>query len=313
MSYTKIIGYFPSSDNITTLTYYIYTPNVSPKAILQISHGMCEYIERYEEFIEYLTNLGILVCGHNHLGHKESIIKKEYLGYFHNKKGYLFLIKDLYHMTMLIKKKYSDLPYFLFGHSMGSFILRSYLGLYSNKDSALLTGAIICGTGGTNPFSDIGITIIESIKKQKGALYRSNFIHHLMFGNYLHHIKNPRTSFDWLTKDTNIVDDYINDPYCNMLFTLNGFENLIQINKLANSKHCYEHYSKTIPIYLISGAMDPVGNYGKGVLEVYQKLKEQGLHDVTLRLYPGDRHEILNELDRQQVYENISNWVFRYL
>lgn len=305
MNYTKEVHKTKSSNGETNITYYIYKPLHEPKAILQISHGMCEYLERYEDFIDFLTGNDILVCGNDHLGHKNSVISKDHLGYFAPKDGWKYLVKDLAKITYIMKDSYPNVPYFLLGHSMGSFIAR----LYISQFSSFVDGAIICGTAGSNPMIDIATFLTASVRKAKGDFYRSPFINKLMFGAYNKKYKPVRTSSDWLSKDEAIVDKYRNDEYCTFNFTASAYCDLVKLLRLISSNAWYNSIPKNLPIFLISGDMDPVGNYGKGILEVERRLKERNLTDLTMKLYKDDRHEILNELDRQTVYEDVLNWI----
>lgn len=305
MNYTKEVHKTKSSNGQTNITYYIYKPLDEPKAILQISHGMCEYLERYEDFIDFLTGNRILVCGNDHLGHKNSVVSKDKLGYFAPKDGWKYLVKDLAKITYIMKDSYPNLPYFLLGHSMGSFIAR----LYISQFSSFVDGTIICGTAGSNPLIDFASLLTTLVYKIKGEFYRSSFINKLMFGSYNKKYKTVRTNSDWITKDEAIVDKYVNDEYCTFIFTTSAFCDLVKLLKTVSSDSWYNAIPKNLPIFLISGDMDPVGNYGKGILEVERRLKERNLEDLTTKLYKDDRHEILNETDRQIVYQDILNWI----
>lgn len=309
MNYTKEIHKFKSSNGINDITYYIYKPATPAKAIFQISHGMCEYVERYEHFIEYLTGLGYLVCGNDHLGHKNSVATKDDLGYFAPKDGWTCLPKDLAILTQKMKDAYPELPLILFGHSMGSFIARAYLIQFGD----LIDGAIICGTAGTNPILGLGQFMIKTVRAIKGERYRSTLLDNAMFGQYNKKYKTVRTPKDWLTHDEAIVDKYMNDEYCMFLFTASAFYDLTLLLGYVNSDEWYQNLPKDLPVFLISGDMDPVGNWGKGVKEVETKIKAQNLKDFRCKLYPEYRHEILNEIGKENVYKDISNWLDSHL
>lgn len=305
MNYTKETGQLASRNGIQNITYYIYTPICPPKAILQISHGMCEYIERYEDFIDYLTGHGFLVCGNDHLGHKNSAISKDKLGYFAPKNGYTFLARDLARVTRRIQRQYPELPFYLFGHSMGSFVARAYLSRYPD----LIDGIIICGTSGSNPALSVGSALISIIKAVKGEFYRSPFIDKLMFGNYNSRYGQISSKFDWLTRDPSIVTKYENDEYCNFLFTTSAYKDLTRLLHYVSSQEWYTSIPKELPFLLISGAMDPVGGFSQGILEVEKKLRHQGLTRLETKLYPDMRHEILNEVGKEEVYSDILHWL----
>lgn len=308
MNYVLTKGTFKSSSGLSNISYCKFVPvEKEVKAVLQIAHGMAEHKERYEGFASFLCSLGVAVYVNDHLGHGESVSSKDEKGYF-GKDGYKTLVEDCHLLTEIVKDEYPAIPFFVFGHSMGSFIIRNYLAKYGE----LVDGAIICGTGGKNPAAGIGIAITKLISKCKGGdHYRSKFIDNLAFGTYGNKFEH-RTAFDWLTKDHDVVDNYIADEECGFLFTNNGFVGLFSALKDANSKDCFEK-TPNIPILMISGEDDPVGNYGKGVLQVYDNLKKSG-HNVECRIYPNARHEILNESDTvEKVYEDIKTFIEKQL
>ncbi len=305
-NYTTEHVTFLSSDKTSTLSGIIYVPKEPPKGILQISHGMCEYIGRYHRFMADMANEGFIVCGHDHLGHGDSSSAEEY-GYFAEKDGYRNLVEDLYRMTQLVKDKYGPLPYFLLGHSMGSFITRLYIRQYPDA----LDGVIICGTGGPNPMAKTGTALAKFMGSVKGSHHRSPMLDKMAFGSFNKKFTPCRTSKDWLTRDEKVVDKYLKDPKCMFTFTTYGFRDLTTMSALANSPWWYEGLNKSLPMLLISGSMDPVGNYGKGVETVFKKLRQTGVKDVSLHLYPDARHELLNEINYEEVFGDINTWLGR--
>lgn len=305
MAYTKETNTFKSCNQTSNITYYIYKPLNPPRAILQISHGMCEYIERYEDFINFLTGHDILVCGNDHLGHKNSAASKEMLGYFAEENGWTYLPEDLAAMTKIIKKQYPDIPNFLLGHSMGSFISRVYI----TRHADLIDGVILCGTSGSNPAIGAAKVITKLVKKVKGSFYRSKTVNRLMFGAYNSKYKNVRTTHDWITRDEAAVDKYLSDEYCTFIFTASAFCDLITLLDTVSLDSWYDAIPNALPIYLISGDMDPVGNWGKGIIEVKERLEKRDLEDFSSKLYKDYRHELLNEVGKEVVYEDILNWL----
>ena len=295
---------FLSVNQVNTINGVIYVPDSKPKGIVQISHGMCEYIGRYDRFMGFLADRGYIVAGHDHLGHGNSSDASEY-GYFGAKDGYKNLVEDLHHMTLLVKAKYGDLPYVLLGHSMGSFVARLYLSDYGDE----VDGAIICGTGGPVPMSSMGVKLANCLCKKRGGFYRSQKLDKMLFGSFNDRIKPRRTEKDWLTRDDSVVDKYLQDPRCMFTFTAAGFRDLMTLSVQANADRWYESLRKDLPVLLIAGDMDPVGGYGKGVITVYERLKKTGLKEVSMNLYPGARHEILNELNYQDVYLDVVDWL----
>ncbi len=294
----------PSVDGIHQLHVVIWEPR-EIKAILQISHGMIEYVERYEEFATYLTGRGFLVVGNDHLGHGKTAGCDEDLGYFCEEKS-AAVVEDLHHVTLEMKKQYPDIPYFLFGHSMGSFMARRYLMTYGQE----LTGAIIAGTGRKKPLVLATAKLVNGIVGLfKGERHRSKLMVKLAFGTYNKRIPNRRSDNDWLTRDEKIVDLYNAHKHCIFIFTVNGNKTLFDALTFIQEKENIAKLPKDLPIFMVAGAQDPVGDYGKGVVEVYESYKKHGMKDISLKLYEEDRHEILNELDRDTVYEDLAKWL----
>lgn len=297
---------FESSSKLCEIAAFAYVPdNTELKGVIQIAHGMAEHHERYEDFIEFLNDNGYAVYINDHLGHGKSVKNDNELGYFGKKDGYIYLVEDMKKLTDIIHTDFPDLPVILFGHSMGSMLARLYTERYGKE----LSAAIYCGTCGTNPAAAAGITIVKAIAAIKGDHYRSKFIDKLAFGAYNKKCDPQRTSFDWLSTDNSIVDKYINDPYCGFLFTTNGYRDLMNLIVVINRADWYTSVPAELPVYLIAGEDDPVGAYGKGVKEVYQALVDTKHNDVSIKLFSGDRHEILNEKDKEDVYKNIISWL----
>lgn len=301
---------FPSRDRVTTIHGYLWVPKIPVRAILQISHGMTEHIVRYDSFARYLNTKGVLVVGHNHLGHGDSIQSEEFHGYFSEPDGDRIVLLDLHHITRKVQKQYPGIPYFLLGHSMGSFFAMRYIAYYGND----IDGAIILGTGYKKPLLvDAALTFLSLMKKLKGATYRSPLIDKLTFGSYNKKIPLKKTSKDWLTKDRAILDEYIQDPACTFRFTINGFETLFRSVRSACDPKLMERMPKTLPILIASGEEDPLGDYGEGLKTLYRMFSEIGMQDVSLRLYPDDRHELLNETDRNQIFQDIWQWIYSHI
>ena len=298
--------YFNSTSGTTKIHAVRYIPDGEIKAILQISHGMVEYIERYEAFALFLNSKGILVTGNDHLGHGKSVNSKEEWGYFAKEDGNRAVLYDLYQLTKITKEKYPNIPYFLLGHSMGSFYARQYLAEFGQE----LSGAIIMGTG-CQPLALVhaGRFLTKTISLFKGWKYRCNFINNMAFGSYNKHFEPARTTKDWLSKDTAIVDKYVADERCNFIFTLNAYYNMFTGISRLYDKKLLSNMPKDLPVFFVAGEDDPVGDYGKGVLKAVDMFKNAGMKNVKVKLYPTDRHEILNETDREQVYNDLYSWL----
>lgn len=293
--------YYPSRDGVTQIHAVEWIPEDEVTAVLQICHGMAEYIERYHEFAEFLTEHGIYVVGHDHLGHGKSVVSQEKLGFFHETEGNNYVIADIHQLRTRTEKKYPGVPYFIMGHSMGSFLVRQYLGLYSSG----LSGAVIMGTGNQPSIMVYtGKLVCRVIAKVKGWDYRSQFVHNLADGAY-----EKKLGTAWLSCNEENVRKYENDPLCGFLFTVNAYYHMFSGIAKMNRQEAEGKAVKTLPLFFVAGKEDPVGAYGRGVERVYKKYKEHGYRDVKMKLYPGDRHEILNEEDRKLVFQDILTWL----
>lgn len=297
---------FKSSDGKTSIHAVKWIPEGEVKAILQISHGMVEYIERYEEFAAHLAVRGILTAGHDHLGHGHSIGSEEDFGYFADEQGNTKLLRDINEMRKGLQKEYPDVPYFLLGHSMGSFLARQYICVYGQG----LSGAVIMGTGyQPKALTVTGMALTKVMAALKGWRYRSRLIDSMAFGSYNKKFEPARTDKDWLSRNEENVDAYKKEKRCSFMFTLNGYYNLfLSLYKLS----CRDYVARMpqeLPVFFVSGEDDPVGGFGNGVKKVYAQFEKLGMKNMSIKLYPDDRHEILNELDRDIVYEDITKWI----
>lgn len=298
--------YFPSVSGLADIHAASYFPENKEdvRAVIQIAHGMAEHLERYEKFADVLCKNGFAVYINDHLGHGKSVKNDDELGYFGEKDGWKNFIDDAHQLMQIGKKENPGKPYFFFGHSMGSFVSRSFSKRYASE----LAGAVFCGTAGPNPAAGVGIALAKLVGKTKGSHYRSKLIDGIAFGSYNKQFEG-RTNFDWLSRDNDEVDKYIADKYCGFLFTAYGFRDMFSLLSSVSTKQWAEEYSKKLPVLIISGSKDPVGGYGKGVEQVYNMLKNAGKNNVTLHLYDGARHEILNESQCfDQVCKDVIDW-----
>ena len=297
---------FKSSNGTDTVAGYYYTcPGMEPRCILQISHGMCEYIGRYDDFAGYMAQKGYVVCGNDHLGHGATSSGPNGTdGYFAEKDGRKFVLQDLHEMNRLAREAYPGLPVILLGHSMGSFFARMYAVLYPETLHAL----VLSGTGGPNPLAGVGLALTEAIGRVKGRKHRSKFLNNMAFGQYLKRVDSPDTPYDWISRDKEVVARYAQDAKCTFIFTASAFHELMAILRAVNRPQWAQKVDKRLPVALFAGDADPVGDYGRGVESVYRALKDAGVKDVFLKLYPGARHEILNETNRAEVYADILAW-----
>lgn len=300
-------GYFLSSDGKTNVAYYFFGDiKQEPKAIVQISHGMQGHIFRYIDLIEFLNKNGIVVCGNDHLGHGQTSKGTGNDGYFAKKNGYKFVTKDLYTMTSIAKDKYPNVPYFLLGHSMGSFFARYYAYLFPNE----LNGLIICGTAGKVPGTSFGIKLLSFIKFFKGDRSHCELAKKIMLKNYYKYIEKNETGKEWVTSDKTKLKECELDERCNFNFTASAYKDMLTVLKFVNTNKWAKGINKNLPILLASGAKDAVGDYGKGVCEVYSKLEKQKLNDLQMKLYAKAYHELHNEIPeiKNEFFDDVLNW-----
>lgn len=295
---------FPSATGVCEIVGNSYKPDGEIKAVLAIHHGMAEHQERYRGFIEYLVSLGYAVYIHDMANHGKSNVDFDETGYFGEQDGYKALVEDFKTTFEKAKNENPDKKVIVMGHSMGSFIVRCFTAWYANEDFA---GAIYMGTGGANPIAGVGDKISSLVAKIKGSKHKSKTLDKMSFGSYNKRFEG-RTNFDWLTKDTAIVDEYIADDYCGFLFSAQGMNDLVKLNIEANTEEWYKQVRADLPIYLVSGELDPVGEYSKGIRDIYQKLLASDHKKVTIKLYPNDRHEVLNETDKDKVMKDLTDW-----
>ena len=295
---------FLSKDGKSTIHYYVWEPEGEPVAILQITHGMAEHMLRYEPFALYLNSFGILVCGHDHIGHGKSADQEDW-GYFGEQDGWKIFVQDVEQLHQIMKVQYLDTPYFIMGHSMGSFVARAWLAMYGKG----VDGAIIMGTAGANPALGAARFLVKTIRRSKGSRHISGMLTKLAFGSYNKRIDPQRTAYDWLTRDNAIVDKYVADPACGFTFTAAGYADLFNLIGYISTESWYKLVPKNLPILFVAGAEDPVGAYGAGPAEVAEGLENAGCKDVSLILYEGMRHEILNELGKEAVYEDLRRFI----
>ena len=277
----------------------VWEPENQPKAVLQIVHGMAEHIERYDRFARYLNQNSILVVGADNASHGKSISKDGIRGYFGAVHGWNSLIQDIQSVHSIIKQSYCDLPCILFGHSMGSFLARSYAARHGDD----LDGFIFCGTAGKNPALPVAKLLARCEIRKNGASTPSRLLDKLSFGAYNNAFEPNRTPFDWLSRDEAEVDKYVDDPACGFVFTAAGFRDLFDGLGEVSGPQWARRVPKR-PILLIAGDADPVGANGKGVKQVEAWLVQSG-HRVKCILYPGARHELLNETNREQVSDDV--------
>ncbi len=304
---TKKYFCFNSCDGIHKIHGVMWRPqNREVIGFVQIIHGMTEYVDRYDNFARFLCDHGYAVAGEDHLGHGKTARTAEEYGIFAEKNGAAYVIGDNYRLKKHAEREFAGVPYFILGHSMGSFIARNMMSKYSDE----IDGAIIMGTGSQPAImTAFGKGLSTVMALFKGWRYRSALITKIAFGRYNEKFAEDNSPYAWLTKDKEIVKAYAAREDCTFTFTLAGYRDLFTLISMACRRELMRRVRRDLPVLIVSGAMDPVGNYGRGVKATYERYREAGLEDVTMKLYENDRHEILNETDRAVVYVDILNWL----
>lgn len=305
MSYTYKELTFASSDGKNTVHAQMYVPTTPVRAVVQLSHGMIDYVGRYKELAEYFADRSIAFVGNDHLGHGATAASDEDFGYFADDGGYNYVIDDLYRMNNVIKQVFPGAPVVMLGHSMGSFMARLYATKYPDSINAI----IIHGTGGRNPLLAPGMILAKIIRALRGGHHRSNLINTLAFGSYNKRFPKEEGNDAWLTRDIERVATRPTDPYTNYRFTVSGYIDLFTVLGKSNETEWFLQFPKDMPTLVISGDADPVGDYGKGVEFVYNNLSAVGAKRVSLKLYRGARHELFNETNRDEVYRDLLAWI----
>nr|MBE6544973.1 alpha/beta hydrolase [Oscillospiraceae bacterium] len=305
MNYIHKEIYFPSSDGKNKIHAELFIPSDNNiKGIVQLAHGMMDYVGRYGLLADALCAAGYVLAGNDHLGHGDTVATPDDFGFFASKNGYTHVIDDVYKMNRILREEYPDKPLVLLGHSMGSFISR----LYAEKYPDSIDGLIIHGTAGPNPALGAGKVVVAILKAIKGERYRSKFVCSLADGGYNKGFDPAEGEGAWLTREASLVSGRPNDPKTNFIFTLSGYGDLFNMLAGCNSKEWFEKFPKSLPTLVISGESDPVGDFGKGVRYVYDNLKKNGA-SAELKLYPGARHELFNETNRDEVFADLIEWL----
>lgn len=307
----RVEFFYDSADGKSLIHVTEWIPEErSAKAILQIVHGMKEYIDRYDGFARFLADKGFVVVGEDHLGHGRTADERGDYGFFASKDADVILVKDVHSLKKQMQQEYPGLPYFMYGFSMGSFITRKYLSMYGEG----LDGAIIGGTGWQDmSMLSFGIFLTNFLKTIHSEKYVSDFVENLAFGKYNDRIENRRTVSDWLSTDDKIVDKYVKDKWCTFPFTVNGYNTLFKLIKYVQKPENAKRVPENLPVIFMSGKEDPVGDYGDGVKDAASLYMENGMENVSIKLYDNMRHEIHNETKKHVVYLDILEWLENWL
>lgn len=301
--------YFDSRDGEHKIHSIRWVPeHDKPVCVLQIIHGMTEHIDRYDGFAQYMAGKGILVVGDDHLGHGKSVRPGELYGYFCKEDAATVLVRDEHRLKKMTQEQYQGVPYIILGHSMGSFIARNYLIRYGSG----IDGAVIMGTGMQSKIQLAAARALAGIQILFcGPKHVSKLIDKLAFGMFNKRIEAPKTPSDWLCSNEESVKRYRQDPMCNFTFTANGFQTLMKLIWNLHDVEKLKKMPRQLPVFFVAGEEDPVGDYGRAVKQVYESFLQLGMERVQMKLYPGDRHEILHETDRAEVYADIYRWILQ--
>ena len=276
------------------------------KGVVQLVHGSCEYATRYNVFAKFLMTRGYIVYANDHRGHGKSVNSMEELGYFKDKDGWKMIIEDTYVLTQYIRQNHPNKKIILLGHSMGSFIARHYAIEYGSTIDALILS-------GTAHYSNLELKLghLIATKDVKGgkAHNRNKVIDTLSYSSFHRQFRKEKDSFSWLTRDKQIRDDARKDEYFGFKFTSGAFKDMFEGLMVITNENEMAKMPKELPIYILSGANDPVGKNGRMVKKTYELFKKNGMKNVTLKLYPNMRHEILNEIGKEEVYKDILEWI----
>ncbi|MGN0999608.1 MAG: lysophospholipase [Faecousia sp.] len=286
-----------------------WTPEGQPKAVLQIVHGIAEYVERYDDFAAFLNSHGILVVAEDHMGHGKSFQNGGTQGYFDG--GWFAAVDDSYELLKRTREEFPELPYVLFGHSMGSFMARTILGRYPDSG---ISAAIICGTGWQpEAVLTVGIGACGLVCRFGDERKPNEKLQGVVFGSYNSRVEHPRTPFDWLSRDKKIVDAYAADPLCGFTASAGLLRDMLTGIRYIQREETLAAMDQNLPVFFIAGGDDPVGSYGKGVRQTAEAFRKAGMKHVSHRIYPLCRHEILNEINRGEIYEDIWQWLQKVL
>lgn len=278
----------------------------TPKGVIQIVHGMAEHIDRYDHYARYLVGQGFVVCAEDHIGHGRSAATEQDLGHMPLADGMDILVGDVHTLHCMMRTRFPDIPYILYGHSMGSLISRVYITRYGTE----LSACVLAGTAhGPIFMSRVGEVLAHLIASVKGDAYRSKFLDSVGVGSYGKKISGARTPLDWLSNDPAVVDDYIADPLSGQMFSVGAYGTLLGLVHAVTSPQWAQAVPKDLPVLFIAGDQDPVGAMGRGVQAAAKMLQDAGVRDVQVKIYPGLRHELHNEAEREQIYDYVVQWI----
>jgi alpha-beta hydrolase superfamily lysophospholipase len=298
-----------SSDQVHELALYLWETGERPRGIVQVVHGMRDHMGRYADFARYLSRHGFIVCGHDQLGHGRTAGVRGDYGFFAREHGARILVQDCSRVTRWVTSAFPELPVFLLGHSMGSLIGRIYILHHANR----LAGFLCMGTSGERAY----MPLVRAMSGISGGISslgaRSRLTDHLLRLSNGRRLRRGESEMAWLSRDSAAVEDYLADAHTRPHFTRSAYNDLFELQLAACSKGWAGRVDPGLPILLLSGEEDPVGDFGRGVVQTYDRLKLAGALDVRCKLYEGARHDLLNELNREEVCFDILEWLGSHL
>ena len=306
MAYSKFRGTYRSANHKNRIHYYIFEPETDLRAILQITHGWKDYIERNEELIRFFTDHGVMVCGCDFIGHGRSS-REEDLGQLEEEDGWSCLVKDVKRLTSYIKREYPGVPFFLYGHGMGSLVTRLCCLHESHWN-----GVILSGTSSRQKYCRRAILFTAILRRFKGLNHRSSLLEKLIYKRLNRRYRREKNYLSWFSADEEVRERYGADRRSQFQFTLSAYENIFKMLGLVSTRKWYRSIDKDLPILLISGKDDPIGNFGKGIDEIFQRLSGEGC-PVEEKLYEGVRHELQSDPDRERIFNDMLTWMKKYV
>ena len=307
MNYVLTELNYPSKNGVDTIHGYIYAPvSGEVRGIVQLAHGMIDYVGRYHFLIDALTKDGYVFAGNDHIGHGKSAPSPEKLGFYPGKNGATDMVRDLHTMNKILRERFPGAPIVMLGHSMGSFLSRLYIEKYPHTAE----GHIIHGTSGPmNATVKAGKLLVKLVSALKGDDHRSKLIDSVAFSSYNTKFPKAEGKHAWLTREVELVNGRDDDPFTNFKFTCSGFYQLFTALGDVSCGKWFKNYPKSMNTLILGGTMDPVGQYGKGCEKVYKKLLLEGCNAISIKLYDGARHELFNESCRDEVFADILAWL----
>lgn len=297
---------FRSTDQTEVFVHKWLRKDQKIRGVVQISHGMAETAARYERFAKFLTKSGFIVYANDHRGHGRTATDIDSLGYLGATEGFKLLVQDIAELTDIIRRENPNVPIYLFSHSMGSFAAQRYIMDYSNK----IDGLILSGSNGPQGLALKAGKLVANLEMLlRGKKAKSKLMNKLTFGTYNRNFQPQTTGSEWLTRDEVELDKYLKNPYCGTIFPTSFYYEFLDSLEYIEDKENFHKIPKDLPIFIISGDQDPVGDFGKGLAKLKERYKKQGVHDLELKLYEGARHELLNELNRDEVMQDILMWL----